>query len=99
MAGLRIEIGVAAAGVDRPVTDTNIRQARGLVGANRDVAGDVGHVVVDAGVPAQREHRYQIPKAPCRVADAVGSHEGVLPPPGPIMFPANWPARVVLTTP
>ena len=76
VAGLRIEIGVAAAGVDRAVSDAYIRQARGLVSANRDVAGDVGHVVVDAGVPFQLEHRRQIPKAPCRVADGVGPREG-----------------------
>src|SRR6185503_8119050 len=76
VAGLRIEIGVAAAGVDRAVSDADIRQARGLVSANRDVAGDVGHVVVDAGVPAQCELRYQIPTAPCRVADGVGPREG-----------------------
>ena len=71
VAGLRIEIGVTAAGVDRAVSDANIRQVRGLVGANRDVAGDVGHEVVDAGVPFQLEHRRQIPKAPCRIADVV----------------------------
>src|SRR5882724_6896380 len=53
VAGLRIEIGVAAAGVDRAVSDAYIRQAIGLVSANRDVAGGVDHVVVDAGVPAQ----------------------------------------------
>ena len=76
MAGLRIEIGVAAAGVDRAVSDAYIRQARGLVSANRDVARDIGHVVVDAGVPAQLEHRRQIPKAPCRVAEGVGPREG-----------------------
>src|SRR4029453_393014 len=40
MAGLGIEIGVAAAGVDRAVSDAYIRQARGLVSANRDVARD-----------------------------------------------------------
>src|SRR5436309_12417337 len=76
VAGLRIEIGVGAAGVDRAVSDSNIRQARGLVSANLDVAGDIGHEVVDAGVPAQCELRYQIPKSPCRVADGVGPREG-----------------------
>ena len=76
MAGLRIEIGVAAAGVDRAVSDADIRQTRGLISADRDVAGDVGHEVVDAGVPFQLEHRVQIPKAPCRVADAVEPREG-----------------------
>ncbi len=76
MAGLRIEIGVAAAGVDRAVSDAQIRQAVGIVSADRYIAGDVGHVVVDARVPAQGELRHQIPKAPCRVADGVGPCEG-----------------------
>ena len=98
VAGLRIEIGVAAAGVDRAVSDAQIRQARGLVSANRDVAGDVGHEVVDAGVPAQGELRYQIPKAPCRVADGVGSREGRLPN-GVVATPDKVPARLVPTTP
>src|SRR6267142_6721361 len=38
VAGLRIEIGVATAGVDRAVSDAYIRQAVGIVSANRDVA-------------------------------------------------------------
>ena len=99
MAGLRIEIGVAAAGVDRAVSDANIRQARGLVSANRDVAGDIGHVVVDAGVPAQLEYRYQIPKAPCRVADGVGPREGSCCRTGVVATPDKVPARLVPTTP
>ncbi|MGY3118133.1 hypothetical protein ACVWXQ_002070 [Bradyrhizobium sp. S3.14.4] len=76
VAGLRIEIGVAAADVDRGVSDAYIRQAIGLVSANRDVAHDIGHVIVDAGVPAQLEYRRHIPKAPCRVADRVRPREG-----------------------
>ena len=83
VAGLRIEIGVTAACVDRTVSDANIRQARGLVSANRDVAGDIGHEVVDAGVPFQLEHRREIRKAPCRIADVVGQRpEGALLPHG-----------------
>jgi hypothetical protein len=36
--GLRIEIGVAAAGVDRAVPDADIRQMRGVVGSDRHIA-------------------------------------------------------------
>src|SRR6185437_16038924 len=61
--------------VDRSVPDAYIRQAVGLVRSNGYVAGDVGHVVVDAGIPPQRELWDQIAKAPRRIADAVGSHE------------------------
>src|ERR1700675_4478067 len=75
MPGRRIEISVASACVDRTVPDTYIRQSVGLVGSNRYVAGDVGHVVVDAGVPAQSELRDQIAKTPRRIADTVRSHE------------------------
>ena len=64
VAGLRIKIGVTAAGVDRAVSDADIRQTRGLVSANRDVAGDIGRVVVDAGVPAQLENSVSDPQSP-----------------------------------
>ena len=69
--GLRIEIGVAAAGVDRAMPDTDIRKTRGVVGPDRYVAGDVGHVVVDACVPTQGEYRQQIAKAPSRIVETV----------------------------
>ena len=52
MAGLLIEIGVADAAVDGVVAETHICQIAGAVQADRDVAGQIGHVIVDAGVPA-----------------------------------------------
>src|SRR6516162_238127 len=73
--GLRIEIGVAAAGVDRAMPDTDIRKTRGVVGPDRYVAGDVGHVVVNAVVPPQRCYRQDISEAGHRVADAVEARE------------------------
>src|SRR5690348_14870903 len=75
MAGRRVKISVATACVDRTVPDTYIRQAVGVVSADRYVAGDVGHVVVDARVPAQRELWNQITEAPGRTVEAVRSHE------------------------
>jgi len=72
---LRIEIGVAAAGVDRPVADADIDEARWAVGPDRYVAGDVGHVVVHARIPAQRRYRDDISKAVHRVADSVEARE------------------------
>src|SRR6266508_711236 len=57
MPGLRIEIGVAAAAIDCPMSDADIREARRIVGSDRDVPGDVGHIVVNARTPAQRRYR------------------------------------------
>jgi hypothetical protein len=75
MAGRRIKISVATACVDCAVPDTYILQTVGVVGADRYIAGDVGHVVVDARVPTQRELWNQITKAPGRTVEAVRSHE------------------------
>lgn len=100
MAGLRIEIGIAAAAaVDRAVPDANVRQAVGLVSANRDAAGDLGHVVVDAGVPAQGELRHHIRKAHV-VSLMLSDREKVtLLPNGPVTTPDKFPPRLVPTTP
>src|SRR5262249_39623546 len=96
--GLRIEIGVAAAGVDRPVTDADVRQARRIVGPDRDVAGDIGHVIVNAVVPAQRCDRQEISKAGHRVADAVEREDWNVPS-GVANAPETVPAKDVSTRP
>ena len=54
-----------------PIFDRRVE----VVGPDRDIAGDIGHVVVNAGVPAQRGNRQDVPEAPHRVADAVGARE------------------------
>src|SRR5262249_11388522 len=69
--GLRIEVGVATTGVDRAVPDPEIRQAGRVVGPDRHVAGDVGHVVVHARVPAQRRYWDHVSETPYRIANAV----------------------------
>src|SRR6266404_1421460 len=48
--GLRIEIGVAAAGIDGAVPDADIRETGGVIGSDRYVSGDVRHPVVNAVV-------------------------------------------------
>src|SRR2546421_9282843 len=73
--GLRIEIGVAAASVDRAMPDADVRQARRVIRPDRYVAGDIGHVVVNAVVPAQRRERPYIAETADRVADAVETRE------------------------
>src|SRR5258708_2635677 len=75
MPGLRIEISVAAAAIDCPMSDADIREARRIVGSARDAPGDVGHIVVTARIPAKRRYRKDIPKARHRVADAVEARE------------------------
>src|SRR5262252_5659515 len=68
---LRIEISVARAGIDRAVPNADIRETGGVVGSDRHAAGDVGHVVVNARVPAQRRYRQDISEPGHRVADGV----------------------------
>src|SRR6516165_6142994 len=62
VAGLRIEISVADAAVDRAMAETDIRQVAGAIQADRNVAGDIDHVIVDTGVPAIGEHWNEIGK-------------------------------------
>src|SRR5262249_23605245 len=52
--GLRIEIGVAAAGIDRAVPEADIREAGRGVGPDPDIPPDISHVVLSAPLPAQR---------------------------------------------
>ena len=73
--GLRIEVGVAAAGIDCAVADTQVRQPSGIVGSHRDIAGDVGHEVVNACVPAQRELRDGVAKAGDGILATAGQAE------------------------
>src|SRR5262245_16999354 len=73
--GLLIEIAVGTADVDRPVTDTKIGQTVWIVGPDRNVAGDVDHVIVDALVPPQRDHRNQVGETPRRVGAAATDRE------------------------
>src|SRR5262249_26154517 len=75
MPGLRIEIGVAAASVDRAVTDADVGETRRVIGPHRYVAGDIGHVIVNAVVPAQRRYRQDICETGHRGADGVEARE------------------------
>src|ERR1700750_585946 len=54
-AGLRIEIGVAAAYVDCRMTQAEIGKTLRVVSADGNIAGDISHEIVDAEIPAQRE--------------------------------------------
>ena len=73
-AGVRVEIGVAGARIQRLMTDAEIGEPVGIVSPDRDVAGDIGHDVVHAHVPAQVELRRQI--AESRDGFAGGSAAG-----------------------
>src|ERR1700760_1198737 len=71
MPGLRVEIGVAGAGVESAVTDAQIRQPGGVIGADRYVSRGVDHVVVDALVPAQCGLRDEIRETRYRAVDGI----------------------------
>src|SRR5207245_1796324 len=47
---LFVEIGVAGPAVQRAVPDADIREAGHVVDADRNIAGQVGHDVVDTGM-------------------------------------------------
>ena len=49
LAGLRIEISVADAAVDGAMAKADIREIAGTVQADRNVAGQINHVIVGAG--------------------------------------------------
>ena len=63
VARLRIEIGVADSAVDGAVAETDICQIAGAVQADRNVAGQIGHVIIDAGIPTIGEHWNEIGEA------------------------------------
>src|SRR5262245_58594952 len=72
---LLIEISVASAGVDRAVTDADVRQTSWIIRPDRNVAGGVNHPIVDAVIPPQSEKRSQIAEAGHRVAASARHRE------------------------
>src|SRR6185312_646759 len=61
VAGLRVEIGIATAPVDRAVPDAHIGEAFRVVITDRHIALEIGHHVVGAEVPFQRKLRNDVP--------------------------------------
>src|SRR6185312_2854864 len=72
---LLIEIGVSTTGIYCVVTDAEIGKTRRIVSAGRQVSGQIGHVVVNALIPAQRKHRDKIAESRHRVVCRAGSRE------------------------
>src|SRR4051794_26421823 len=70
VAGLRVEIGVTSAGIYSAVADAEIGQILRRVKAGRNVASDVGHVTIDALVPAQGRYRIKVAEPGGRLAPA-----------------------------
>ena len=93
---LWVEISVTGTGVDRAVTDADIRQAGGVIGTNRYIAGNIGHEVVDARVPAQREFGYRSPKA---VVESLMLSDRMNATPGGVSVPVTVPFKEVLVLP
>jgi len=53
MSVVRIKIGVAAAGVDRTVTDPDVRETVRIISADGNIAGRVVIQFMDAVMPLQ----------------------------------------------
>src|SRR5688500_11705371 len=62
-AGVRSEVSVARARIERLMADAEVGEAGRVVASDRNVAGNVGHDVMHAHVPAQIELRRQIAKS------------------------------------
>src|SRR4051794_22534661 len=63
VSGLRIEVGVGGPRIERLVSEAKVREAVGIVSPDLDVAREISHVIVDAGIPAQIEHRREVAEA------------------------------------
>src|SRR5258705_2239901 len=74
MSRYRVKVGVAAAGVDGAVTDPNVGEAVGIIRPNGNIARRVGHPIIDAVMPLQRNHGIEVAERCKRVRYA--SHTG-----------------------
>ena len=63
----RVEVGIAGAEVDAAMPDADVGQACGVVGADRNIAETVDHVIVDALIPFQRHQGIEITEARDRI--------------------------------
>src|ERR1700752_5273598 len=75
ISSLRIEIGVSPAGINGPMSNTEIGQASGVIGTHGNVTREVGHPVVHPRVPAHGKWWKQISKCISGVADVEGPRE------------------------
>src|ERR1700722_1997368 len=66
----RIQIGVASASIDGAMTETEVRDAIWIIGADGDVSGCVGHEVMNARVPLKCHHRIGVADRRDRISDA-----------------------------
>jgi hypothetical protein len=71
MPGLGVEIRISKAAIHHPMPKARIRQPRRFIGSDGYVSGNVGHEVMGAGVPTQRELRDQVSETRHGVADAI----------------------------
>jgi hypothetical protein len=72
IAGVRFEVGVATADIDRPVPDAEIGQPRVIIRPGRHVGRGICHEIVHAGIPTQTALRPKIAEAIAGVEDALG---------------------------
>src|SRR3954454_25127994 len=69
-AGSRVQVGVAAAGIDCTVADPKVRDACWIVSADRKLARDRRHVIADTLVPCKGDHRVEIANRGDRISDS-----------------------------
>jgi hypothetical protein len=60
MSRRRVKLSVAATGVDGTVTDPNVGEAVGIIRPDGNIAGRIGHLIVDAVVPLQCDHGVEV---------------------------------------
>src|SRR5262249_61342696 len=94
MPGLWIEVGVSTAEVDCSMSESDIRKASRVVGSNGNIARDVGHVVVDTRIPAQRERWMVSPNPGNQMSMLAGREDGVGAPAGRLRAPRGVPPSV-----
>ena len=69
VSGLRIEVSIGAADIDRIVADAEIGESARIVAAGRQVTRGIDEEIVDALIPAKIKLRHQIAEA----GDLIGS--------------------------
>ena len=65
-----IQIGVTAAGIDCAMADADVGESTRVVIADRNIAGCIGHPVMDATIPFQRHHRIEVANSRERVGNS-----------------------------
>ena len=84
----------------RWMSETDVRQAGRIIGSHRSVTRRIDHEIVNAGVPAQRGLRVQVPTLVTESLMLSERMNGIVPMGGgSVTEPVNVPDKEVLTPP